>query len=147
MFISNLKNKKGFTLIELLAVIVILAIILVIAVPQILGVIQQSKEDSLKSSVRMFASAIETDYLVQMTSDSAPSGTVAAETPCPTGVAEFNGGTCCYELSTDANGVPTATVTIVGTGKFLGLTAWGTKTGTVTVDATADAAALHNCTP
>ena len=41
-------NKKGFTLIELLAVIVILAIIMVIAVPQILNVIQSSREFSLE---------------------------------------------------------------------------------------------------
>ena len=41
-------NKKGFTLIELLAVIVILAIIMVIAVPQILNVIQSSRDSACK---------------------------------------------------------------------------------------------------
>ena len=39
-------NKKGFTLIELLAVIVILAIIMVIAVPQILNVIDKSRDSA-----------------------------------------------------------------------------------------------------
>ena len=54
-----MKNKKGFTLIELLAVIVILAIIMVIAVPQILNVINDSRESSWKNSVRMVKNAIE----------------------------------------------------------------------------------------
>ena len=43
--------NKGFTLIELLAVIVILAIIALIAVPQILNLIDDSKEKSAKISV------------------------------------------------------------------------------------------------
>ena len=45
-------NKKGFTLIELLAVIVILAIIMVIAVPQILNVVQSSRDSAWKSNVK-----------------------------------------------------------------------------------------------
>ena len=52
-------NKKGFTLIELLAVIVILAIIMVIAVPQILKVIDESRTQSWKNSVKMVENAIE----------------------------------------------------------------------------------------
>ena len=52
-------NKKGFTLIELLAVIVILAIIMVIAVPQILNVIQSSKESAWKSNVKLIEEGIE----------------------------------------------------------------------------------------
>lgn len=52
-------NKKGFTLIELLAVIVILAIIMVIAVPQILNVIQKSKESAWKSNVKLIEEGIE----------------------------------------------------------------------------------------
>jgi prepilin-type N-terminal cleavage/methylation domain-containing protein len=52
-------NKKGFTLIELLAVIVILAIIMVIAVPQILNVIQSSKNSAWKSNVKLIEEGIE----------------------------------------------------------------------------------------
>ena len=54
-------NKKGFTLIELLAVIVILAIIMVIAVPQILNVIDKSRESAWESNVKMIEDAIETN--------------------------------------------------------------------------------------
>ncbi|WP_027964169.1 type II secretion system protein [Halalkalibacillus halophilus] len=45
-----LKNQKGVTLVELLAVIVILGIIALIAVPLISGVIEDSREDSVRSS-------------------------------------------------------------------------------------------------
>ncbi len=54
-----MKNKKGFTLIELLAVIVILAIIMVIAVPQILTVINNSKNKAWDESVGLIEDAIE----------------------------------------------------------------------------------------
>jgi hypothetical protein len=81
-----------------------------------------------------------------MTSDSPPTGGVAEKTNCPTDVAQFTSGTCCYSLTIDATtGVPTATVTIIGSGKFNGLTAHGTKTGTVSTEATASA--TYNCTP
>ena len=53
------KNTKGFTLIELLAVIVILAIIMVIAVPQILNVIQSSRDSAWKSNVKLIEEGIE----------------------------------------------------------------------------------------
>ncbi len=52
-------NKKGFTLIELLAVIVILAIIMVIAVPQILNVINSSRNKAWDESVGLIEDAIE----------------------------------------------------------------------------------------
>lgn len=55
-------KKKGFTLIELLAVIVLLALIAVIAVPQILKVIDSSKESSRKSSIDGMYSAIQIYY-------------------------------------------------------------------------------------
>ena len=42
--------KKGFTLIELLSVIVVLAIISVIAVPTLIGVVNNTKLNALKSS-------------------------------------------------------------------------------------------------
>ena len=54
-------NKKGFTLIELLAVIVILAIIMVIAVPQILNVIDKSRDSAWESNIKMIEDAIETN--------------------------------------------------------------------------------------
>ena len=54
-----MKNKKGFTLIELLAVIVILAIIMVIAVPQILEVINNSRNKAWDESVGLIEDAIE----------------------------------------------------------------------------------------
>jgi type IV pilus assembly protein PilA len=53
-----MKNKKkGFTLVELLAVIVILAIILAIAVPNVLGIINKSRNDSFISTAKMIVSA------------------------------------------------------------------------------------------
>lgn len=51
--------RKGFTLIELLAVIVILAIIALIAIPIILGIINDSKEQSIKLSVENYLRAVE----------------------------------------------------------------------------------------
>ena len=51
--------KKGFTLIELLAVIVILAIIAIIAVPIILGIINDSKNQSSERSAEMYLKAAE----------------------------------------------------------------------------------------
>ena len=53
-------KNKGFTLIELLAVIVILAIIMVIAVPQILKVIEKSRENAAKSSIDLLKAGIQT---------------------------------------------------------------------------------------
>ena len=52
-------KSNGFTLIELLAVIVILAIIAVIAVPIILDIINDSKEESNKRSIEMYAKALK----------------------------------------------------------------------------------------
>ena len=52
-------KNKGFTLIELLAVIVILAIIALIATPIILNIIKDSKEESNKRSVEMYANALK----------------------------------------------------------------------------------------
>ena len=54
-------KNKGFTLIELLAVIVILAIIMVIAVPQILKVIDESRESAWKDSTKLIINAIRTN--------------------------------------------------------------------------------------
>ena len=56
-------KKKGFTLIELLAVIVVLAIIAVIAVPQILNVIEKSRQGAAESSALGYLNAVE-NYIV-----------------------------------------------------------------------------------
>ena len=56
-----MRNKKGFTLIELLAIIVILAVIMVIAVPQILDVVNGSKNSAWKDNVGMIKKAIVTN--------------------------------------------------------------------------------------
>ena len=75
-------NKKGFTLIELLAVIVILAIIMVIAVPQILNVIQSSKQSAWKSNVKLIEEGIE---LGEATSNTGLSGSkFSISTVCTT---------------------------------------------------------------
>ena len=50
--------NKGFTLIELLAVIVILAIIALIAVPIILNIVEDSKEQSVKSSAQLYVDGL-----------------------------------------------------------------------------------------
>ncbi|MGI6324539.1 MAG: type II secretion system protein [Bacilli bacterium] len=49
--------KKGFTLVELLAVIVILGIILAIAIPNILNLINNSKEQAYESQKRFIIDA------------------------------------------------------------------------------------------
>ena len=56
-------KNKGFTLIELLAVIVILAVIALIATPIILNIIDDTREQSSKISIDMYASAMETALL------------------------------------------------------------------------------------
>lgn len=52
-------KKNAFTLIELLAIIVILAIIAVITVPIVLGIIEKSKQETVKSSAYGFMDAVE----------------------------------------------------------------------------------------
>ena len=52
-------KRKGFTLIELLAVIVILAIIALIATPVVLDIIDNSKEASIKISVKNYLNGVE----------------------------------------------------------------------------------------
>ena len=64
--------RKGFTLIELLAVIVILAIIALIAVPIVINIINDSKIESQKRSIDMYAKAVEnaaSNYLMKNPSD------------------------------------------------------------------------------
>ena len=55
--------KKGFTLIELLAVIVILAVIALIATPIIINIINDSQEQSIKSSANLYVDGLS-KYIV-----------------------------------------------------------------------------------
>ncbi len=56
-----MKKKKGFTLIELLAVIVILAILLAVAIPMVTKYISDSRKDSMVTTAKEFADAVEKD--------------------------------------------------------------------------------------
>lgn len=56
------KKKKGFTLIELLAVIVILAIIALIASPIIIGLIDDARKESIRSSSYGILSSAEKGF-------------------------------------------------------------------------------------
>nr|WP_289038754.1 prepilin-type N-terminal cleavage/methylation domain-containing protein [uncultured Allobacillus sp.] len=56
---KRVSNSKGVTLVELLAVLVILGIIALIAVPAIAGVIEDSKESSIKSTAINIINAAE----------------------------------------------------------------------------------------
>lgn len=125
-------DRKGFTLIELLAVIVILAIIMVIAVPQILNVIDKSKESAWESNIKMIEDGIETnEALVKtgMTNDGAVS--VLSEAGCTK-------DNIAKSAEIDANGTDisalfatgTCTVTATGKNNFDG------RTATITCDST-----------
>lgn len=54
-------NKKGFTLIELLVTIAVLVVIMLIAIPTVVNIINNSKVDSLVSSTKILAKAIQSD--------------------------------------------------------------------------------------
>lgn len=60
-------NSGAFTLTELLEVIVILAIIILIAMPAILNIIEHSKYLSDKRSIDMYASAVATHQIDNIT--------------------------------------------------------------------------------
>lgn len=112
-------DRKGFTLIELLAVIVILAIIMVIAVPQILNVIENSRESAWKSNVKMIADGIE---LGKATSDFSTEKfdiktvcTAASDTPINSNLAKV------ADISSDDTEVTCAgagSVKVTGKGQF-----------------------------
>ena len=109
--------KKGFTLVELLAVIVILAVILVIAVPQINSVIKQTKKNSLASTAKLIASKAEEKEVENQALEQ------NEELSCASLVKlDNNYGSCTVSI---VNGK--GTVTLVGTGKFAGITCTGTK--------------------
>ena len=62
-------RKNAFTLIELLAVITILAFISLIAVPIVINIINDSKEESLKKSIRFYVDTVEKNISRQQMND------------------------------------------------------------------------------
>ena len=120
-------KKNGFTLVELLAVIVILAIILVIAVPKITDTINNARKASIESSVKMVAAQAETQKTVADTlgDKTFVAGSSSSPATCGdwAGLNSTDYKSCTYYF--DSNG--TATVTLVGQGKFAGYTCTGTR--------------------
>jgi len=114
--VIKIKKDRGFTLVELLAVIVILAIILVIAVPKIMDVIKDTTKASLESSAKMVAAQVENQYTVAQTlsKEFASTGSCMQDWA---GLNESDYTSCSYEITNDG----TAKVTLVGKGKFKGL--------------------------
>ena len=111
-------KKRGFTLVELLAVIVILAVILVIAIPQINNVIKETRKNSLGSTAKLIAAKAEEK---EVENDALGNNeTIKCEDLVKL---DNNYGTCT--VTKNASGK--WTVTIVGAGKFAGITCTGTK--------------------
>ena len=106
-------KKSGFTLIELLAVIAILAIILVISIPKILDVIETSKINTLKNTVKLIADSAEKKY----TENEAfgEENEITCESVSKLNKEDYNKCTIIF----DENGI--AKVSILGRGKFKGL--------------------------
>ena len=109
-----MKKKKGFTLVELLAVIVILAVILIIAMPKISDVIKNSKEASLETTAKLIASQAEKKYTENQVLD----GSSTIKCSDVVKLNENDYGPCKITFDDKGN----AKVTIVGKGKFEGLT-------------------------
>ena len=115
-----MKNKKGFTLIELLAVIVILAIIMVIAVPQILNVINNSKNKAWDESVGLIEDAIELNTALSNTGMAEGTFTSLAAT-CSGNVNDIISSIADYEdltVSSCTESSGTYTFTLTGSGQF-----------------------------
>ena len=53
-------GEKGFTLVELLAIIVILSIIMVIAVPNVLGIIDNARNNSFLATAKRIVLSVKT---------------------------------------------------------------------------------------
>ena len=107
-----MKNKNGFTLVELLAVIVILAIILVIAVPKITDTIKNSKIASFESSAKTIAAQAEKKKMEKEILED--TGSINCSDVVKLNDTDY--GNC--SITFDGN---TAKVTLVGKGKFEGL--------------------------
>ena len=117
-----MEKRKAFTLVELLAVIVILGIILAIAVPTITNIVNNTKISAIESDAKLLLKAalnkLTTDQSLQVgdINETTVSGLL--------GVSSSN-----YETLTIKELNNALYVTIVGKGKWVGLTASGTKTG------------------
>ena len=107
-----MKKENGFTLVELLAVIVILAIILVIAVPKITDTIKNSKIASFESSAKTIAAQAEKKKMENEILED--TGSINCSDVVKLNDTDY--GNC--SISFDGN---TAKVTLVGNGKFEGL--------------------------
>ena len=107
------KKKNAFTLIELLAVIAILAIILVVSIPKILDVIETSKINTLKNTVKLIADSAEKKY----TENEAfgEENEITCDSVSKLNKEDYNKCTIIF----DENGI--AKVSILGRGKFKGL--------------------------
>jgi prepilin-type N-terminal cleavage/methylation domain-containing protein len=64
-------KNKGFTLVELLAVIVILAVIALISTPQVLSMIESSRQGAAESSALSYINTIEQKIIVKLMNASA----------------------------------------------------------------------------
>ena len=114
-------KKSGFTLIELLAVIAILAIILVISIPKILDVIETSKINTLKNTVKLIADSAEKKYVTNKLNNIDEVITCENVTKLSKEDYEY----CFVKIDNEGN----AKVTIEGKGKFKDLAICnGTKT-------------------
>ena len=107
-----MRKIKGFTLVELLAVIVILAIILVIAVPKITDTIKNSKIASFESSAKTIAAQAEKKKMEKEILED--TGSINCSDVVKLNDTDY--GNC--SITFDGN---TAKVTLVGKGKFEGL--------------------------
>ena len=105
-------RKSGFTLIELLAVIAILAIILVISIPKILDVIETSKINTLKNTVKLIADSAEKKYTEN---EAFLEEEITCDSVSKLNKEDYNKCTIIF----DENGI--AKVSILGRGKFKGL--------------------------
>ena len=61
---DGMKNKKGFTLVELLAVIVILALIMSIAIVSIGGVLQSTRQSTIKETAASIIDGVQKQLLI-----------------------------------------------------------------------------------
>ncbi len=123
-----MKKKNGFTLVELLAVIVILAVILVIAVPKITDTIKNSKIASFESSAKTIASQAEKKKMEKEILED--SGSINCSDVVKLNDTDYGNCSITFEGNT-------AKVTLVGKGKFEGLSVInGTKDNATAVAST-----------
>jgi prepilin-type N-terminal cleavage/methylation domain-containing protein len=115
----NKTNNYGFTLVELLAVIVILAIILGIAIPGISGIIKNSTRGAFESDAKMVLKAVE--YKTLENSDFDPLTITKANMQQELKISGDNYAQVTISIIDNK-----LKVILVGTGKWEGMTAYGT---------------------